>query len=96
MNFSYLSLAQAWHVLGWTMILFLAAGTVVFLIGGILRIALKRANPRVRYATSLAVFAVLAITPLAIAGYLVSRESERVGDSPWRSERVGDERSLGG
>ena len=34
MNFSSDSWQQVWYVLGWTMILFLAAGTVVLLIGG--------------------------------------------------------------
>jgi beta-lactamase regulating signal transducer with metallopeptidase domain len=67
------ALLNVWQLLGWTMILFLAAGTGVFLLGAALRLALKRANPNVRYATSLMIFTLLALMPLAIAGYLASR-----------------------
>jgi beta-lactamase regulating signal transducer with metallopeptidase domain len=67
MNFSSVSFQEIWQVLGWTMILFLAAGTVVLLSGAALRVVLKRANPTIRYTTSLAIFAALALLPLAIA-----------------------------
>ena len=66
------SLLNVWQLLGWTMILFLAGGNVVFLIGGAVRMILQRANAHVRYASSLITFAVLAILPLAIAGYLAT------------------------
>lgn len=81
----FLSPTQAWQLLGWTMILFLAAGTVVLIIGGMLRVILKRANPSVRYSASLAVFAVLALLPVAIA-FSVGREAKRVGDERFTSE----------
>lgn len=61
-----------WQVVGWTMLYFLAAGTAVALVGAGLRLALRGINPTIRYATSLAVFAVLALLPLGIAG-IVSR-----------------------
>ncbi|MDZ4659136.1 MAG: M56 family metallopeptidase [Bythopirellula sp.] len=64
------TLLTFWHLLGWTMLYFLAAGTLVLLISAALKVSLKRANPRVRYTTSLAVFAVLALLPMAIASWL--------------------------
>lgn len=63
---------QAWPLVGWTMLWFLAAGTVVLIVSAVLRIALKRANANLRYSASLAGFAVLAILPIAIAGYLTT------------------------
>jgi beta-lactamase regulating signal transducer with metallopeptidase domain len=88
MNLSFLSPAQTWQLLGWTMILFLAAGTIVFLTGGALRILLRRANPGIRYATSLMTFGLLALMPIVIA-VSFSREAERVGD-----DRSGQPRAL--
>ncbi|QEG37905.1 M56 family metallopeptidase [Bythopirellula goksoeyrii] len=64
---------QGWHIVGWTMVYFLAAGTVVILVGAALRFALRTASPTLRYTTSLTVFAVLALLPIAIVGSLASR-----------------------
>jgi beta-lactamase regulating signal transducer with metallopeptidase domain len=82
MNFFSLSLTQAWQLVGWTMILFLAAGTVVLVIGGMLRVILKRANPSVRYAASLATFALLALTPIAIAISISASLPRQRGELP--------------
>ncbi len=63
---------QAWPLVGWTMLWFLAAGTIVLIVGAILRVLFKRATSQVRYFTSLAGFAMLALLPIAIAGYLTT------------------------
>ena len=59
-----------WHIVGWTMLYFLAAGTVLLAMLWFVRLILKNAQPRVRYATTLAGFAVLALMPINIAGWL--------------------------
>jgi beta-lactamase regulating signal transducer with metallopeptidase domain len=59
-----------WQLGGWTMLHFLWAGTVAGLMGGLIRLACRRAAPSVRYALSLATLAVLAALPIAIAALL--------------------------
>ena len=74
MNPIHESWQQGWNVVGWTMLYFLAAGTVVLLLGGVLRVLLRRATPNIRYATSLATFAALALLPLVIAPQIPAPE----------------------
>ncbi len=64
------------------MLYFLAAGTLVLLISAAFRVALKRANPRVRYSTSLASFAVLALLPVGIATQLLIEQAIRERERP--------------
>lgn len=77
MNLRDLTWLQGWHVVGWTMIYFLAAGTVLALVGAVLRTLLRRANPNVRYAASLAVFTLIALLPFIIFAVTASRERQR-------------------
>ena len=58
---------HAWQVGGWTMCYFLLGGMLVALAGSLLRFAMHRAAPQIRYSLSLVVFAVLALLPAAIA-----------------------------
>jgi len=46
---------------------FLLGGMLVALAGSLLRFAMHRAAPQIRYSLSLVVFAVLALLPAAIA-----------------------------
>ena len=61
-----------WHLAGWTMVYFLAAGTVAALAGALLRLVCRRAAPELRYGISLATLATLALLPLGIVGWLAS------------------------
>lgn len=70
MHLLSLSWQQGWELLGWTMCWYLALGTGVALVGAVLRLLLRRANPNLRYSVSLAVFALLAVLPLPIAYWL--------------------------
>ena len=66
-NFLTMTWQQGWELLAWTMCYFLAAGTVVAVVGALVRFLCKRAAPQIRYAASLAVFATLAALPFGIA-----------------------------
>ena len=61
---------QSWELLAWTMCFFLAAGTVVALVGALVRFLCKRLSPQIRYTVSLGVFATLAMLPFGIAIWL--------------------------
>ena len=66
-NIQTMTWQQSWELLAWTMCYFLAAGTVVALVGALVRFLCKRLAPQIRYAASLAVFATLAALPFGIA-----------------------------
>jgi beta-lactamase regulating signal transducer with metallopeptidase domain len=70
MNFNFLIWEQGWQTAGWTMVFFLALGTLVVLLAAPLRWLLRSADPTFRYTTSLAVFAVLALLPVGIVLWL--------------------------
>ena len=55
-----------WHLAGWTMLHFLWTGALVGLAAGVLRLALQRFAPQLRYATMLATLATLALLPIVI------------------------------
>jgi beta-lactamase regulating signal transducer with metallopeptidase domain len=59
-----------WQLGGWTMLQFLWIGTIVAVVGGGVRMMVRRGSPAVRYAASLATLAALAMTPAGIAGWL--------------------------
>ena len=70
MSLHFFAWEHGWHIAGWTMVYFLALGTLVTLLAAPLRWILRRANPTVRYVASLAVFAALALLPLGTALWL--------------------------
>ena len=70
MNLDFFIWEQGWQVAGWTMVYFLALGSFVTLLAAPLHWLLHNAAPTLRYTTSLAVFAVLAILPVGIAFWL--------------------------
>jgi beta-lactamase regulating signal transducer with metallopeptidase domain/protein involved in polysaccharide export with SLBB domain/tetratricopeptide (TPR) repeat protein len=61
---------NAWLLAGWTMLHFLWAGALAAAAGAIVRLAVRRCGPNVRYATSLAMLAAAACAPVLIAGVL--------------------------
>ena len=61
---------QGWQTAGWTMVYFLALGTLVVLAGGIVRWLCRRA-PQLRYSLSLAILTATALLPFAIAAWLM-------------------------
>ncbi|WP_425396628.1 M56 family metallopeptidase [Aeoliella sp.] len=61
-----------WQLIGWTMLHFLWIGSLVALAILVMRLALRRAGPNVRYTTTLLGFAILAMAPLVIAGWLLA------------------------
>ena len=65
-----LGLSPHWQIAGWTMLHFLWLGTLVAAVGILARTATRRINPTIRYAQSLAVFAVLALLPVGIAAWI--------------------------
>ncbi len=77
---------QGWHVVGWTMIYFLGAGTLVLLLGAVLRFALRRAHPTIRYTASLAIFAVLALLPIGISGWIALQSPNQASQKHERLE----------
>ena len=76
MNLSFFAWEQGWHTAGWTMVYFLAIGSLVALMAAPLRWHLRRASPTIRYTTSLAGFVVLALMPVGIALWLSSSLAE--------------------
>jgi beta-lactamase regulating signal transducer with metallopeptidase domain len=83
------TLSSSWQLAGWTMILFLAAGTVLLIGAGAMRLLLRRANANVRYGASLMSFVLLAALPVMIAGTLVaSRQRERPEELTTKDTKV--------
>ena len=72
MNLFSISTEQGWQLIGWTMIYFLAVGTALALVGGLVRFACRRASAQLRYAVSLTTFAAVALAPIGIAVWLLS------------------------
>jgi len=70
MNLHYVIWEQGWQTTGWTMVYFLAGGSLIALLAAPLRILLRRADPTIRYASSLTIFTVLALMPIGIALWL--------------------------
>ena len=73
---------QGWELIGWTMCYFLVAGTTVALLGALVRIAMRRLSPTMRYAYSLAVFTTLAALPLGIAAWLWQETADEAEPAP--------------
>jgi beta-lactamase regulating signal transducer with metallopeptidase domain len=71
MNLLFTSWQDAWQLAGWTMILFLAAGTGWLIVAGAMRLILRRANANLRYGASLVSFVMLSVLPMIIAGTLM-------------------------
>ncbi len=63
---------NVWQLAGWTMIHFAWIGTALLALVFLTRLTLRRAHPTWRYATTLLLFTALALSPLAIAGWLVA------------------------
>ena len=73
MNFSVdLGHGNVWQLAGWTMIHFAWIGTALFALTFLSRLLLRRAHPTWRYATTLALFTLLAISPALIGTYLAT------------------------
>ncbi len=70
MNLHFLIWEHGWQTAGWTMVYYLALGSLVALLAAALRWLLRGADPTLRYVTSLAVFATLALMPVGIAVWL--------------------------
>jgi hypothetical protein len=70
MNALWLISEHGWRIAGWTMVYFLAIGSLAAIVASGLRLVQRNAPPTLRYATSLAVFAILAILPAGIAIWL--------------------------
>jgi len=70
MNTLFLYWEHGWQLAGWTMVYYLAVGSLVALSAAAARWLLRSADPEFRYATSLAVFATLALMPVGIAIWL--------------------------
>ncbi len=70
MNVNLLA-ADAWNLAGWVMLHFLWIGTGLLALAAVVRTALQRSTPGLRYATTLALFVAVAISPLAIAAWIV-------------------------
>jgi beta-lactamase regulating signal transducer with metallopeptidase domain/protein involved in polysaccharide export with SLBB domain len=58
---------NAWLLAGWTMLHFFWVGALVAAAGAIVRLAVRRCGPNVRYASSLAMLAAVACAPVVIA-----------------------------
>lgn len=71
------TLFNAWQLAGWTMVLFLAAGTALLIFAGAVRLLLRRTNANVRYGASLLSFVALAMLPMLIVGTLASRQRQQ-------------------
>jgi beta-lactamase regulating signal transducer with metallopeptidase domain len=83
------SLYTSWQLAGWTMILFLAVGTVLLIIAGAVRLLLRRTNANARYGASLMSFVLLAALPVMIAGTLLaSRGQPRASATGQRPEEL--------
>lgn len=70
MNSLLLISEHGWQIAGWTMVYFLALGTLVAIVAAVLRWVMRSAAPALRYATSLTVFAGLTLLPAGIAVWL--------------------------
>jgi beta-lactamase regulating signal transducer with metallopeptidase domain len=70
MNALWLISEHGWRIAGWTMVYFLVIGSLAAIVASGLRLVQRNAPPTLRYATSLAVFAILAILPAGIAIWL--------------------------
>jgi beta-lactamase regulating signal transducer with metallopeptidase domain len=83
------ALLNGWQLAGWTMIFFLAAGTLVLVLAGAVRLLTRRVNANVRYGVSLATFIVLAALPVVIACTLMaSRERQRPEELTTKNTKV--------
>lgn len=76
-----MNVEQRWLIAGWTMIHFLWIGGVLTLVLGMVRIALRRLTPQVKYVVTCVCFAALAAVPVAIAAWL-ARDMDWVATSP--------------
>jgi hypothetical protein len=90
---------NAWLLAGWTMLHFLWVGALAAAAGAIVRLAVRRCGPNVRYAASLAMLAAVACAPVVIACVLVCNPALMasaweppalpVDDSPHETASVG-------
>ncbi len=64
-------LNELWRLAGWTMLHYVWVGLAIGAVAMLVRIALRRTSPLVRYSAQLMMFALLAFAPLVIAARLV-------------------------
>src|SRR5688572_7541778 len=64
---------------GWTMLHFLWIGGLIAVVAVVLRLALRRVRPQVRYLAAVAMLAVFAAAPVAIAAWLVQVRNSEFG-----------------
>jgi len=65
------SVQRLWQVAGWTMVHFFWVGLLLGLLAMLVRVALRRTPPKVRYAASLMMFGTLVVAPAIIAWMLL-------------------------
>jgi beta-lactamase regulating signal transducer with metallopeptidase domain len=86
-------LTELWRLAGWTMLHYLWIGLAIGAVAVIVRIALRRTSPIVRYSAQLVMFAMLAFAPLVIAARLAPTSNNNSREATLRGVPQADVRA---